>query len=240
MMIPALANPERFMAFSRWAAPLLGAIAIVLLAIGLALDFHAPPDYQQGYAVHIMFIHVPAAWMSLFIYACLGVASFLSLVFRHALAQAAARAAAPLGAAVTLLALITGSLWGKPTWGAWWVWGDPRLTSVLVLFLFYLGYLALDASIEDDARAAPATSILALVGLVNLPIVHFSVTWWRSLHQGSSVFRAGGPAMPATYLAPLLVMGLAYMAGFGALWLVRIRGEVWRRRALARAVRRAG
>jgi heme exporter protein C len=240
MMIPALANPERFMAFSRWAAPLLGAIAIVLLAIGLALDFHAPPDYQQGYAVHIMFIHVPAAWMSLFIYACLGVASFLSLVFRHALAQAAARAAAPLGAAITLLALITGSLWGKPTWGAWWVWGDPRLTSVLVLFLFYLGYLALDASIEDDARAAPATSILALVGLVNLPIVHFSVTWWRSLHQGSSVFRAGGPAMPATYLAPLLVMGLAYMAGFGALWLVRIRGEVWRRRALARAVRRAG
>jgi heme exporter protein C len=228
------------MAFSRWAAPLLGAIAIVLLAIGLALDFHAPPDYQQGYAVHIMFIHVPAAWMSLFIYACLGVASFLSLVFRHALAQAAARAAAPLGAAVTLLALITGSLWGKPTWGAWWVWGDPRLTSVLVLFLFYLSYLALDASIEDDARAAPATSILALVGLVNLPIVHFSVTWWRSLHQGSSVFRAGGPAMPAIYLAPLLVMGLAYMAGFGALWLVRIRGEVWRRRAMARAVRRAG
>jgi heme exporter protein C len=239
-MISALSNPERFMAFSRWAAPLFGVIALVLLAAGLVLDFRAPPDYQQGYAVHIMFIHVPAAWMSLFIYACLGVASFLSLVFRHALAQAAARAAAPLGAAVTLLALITGSLWGKPTWGAWWVWGDPRLTSVLVLFLFYLSYLALDASIEDDARAAPATSILALVGLVNLPIVHFSVTWWRSLHQGSSVFRAGGPAMPATYLAPLLVMGLAYMAGFGALWLVRIRGEVWRRRALARAVRRAG
>ena len=239
-MIPALANPERFMAFSRWAAPLFGVIAAVLLVAGLALDFRAPPDYQQGYAVHIMFIHVPAAWMSLFIYACLGVASFLSLVFRHALAQAAARAAAPLGAAVTLLALITGSLWGKPTWGAWWVWGDPRLTSVLVLFLFYLGYLALDASIEDDARAAPATSILALVGLVNLPIVHFSVTWWRSLHQGSSVFRPGGPAMPAVYLAPLLVMGLAYMAGFGALWLVRIRGEVWRRRAMARAVRRAG
>jgi heme exporter protein C len=239
-MISALSNPERFMAFSRWAAPLFGVIALVLLAAGLVLDFRAPPDYQQGYAVHIMFIHVPAAWMSLFIYACLGVASFLSLVFRHALAQAAARAAAPLGAAVTLLALITGSLWGKPTWGAWWVWGDPRLTSVLVLFLFYLSYLALDASIEDDARAAPATSILALVGLVNLPIVHFSVTWWRSLHQGSSVFRAGGPAMPAIYLAPLLVMGLAYMAGFGALWLVRIRGEVWRRRAMARAVRRAG
>jgi heme exporter protein C len=239
-MIPALVNPERFMAFSRWAAPLFGVIAVVLLGLGLVLDFRAPPDYHQGYAVHIMFIHVPAAWMSLFIYACLGVASFLSLVFRHALAQAAARAAAPLGAAVTLLALITGSLWGKPTWGAWWVWGDPRLTSVLVLFLFYLGYLALDASIDDDARAAPATSILALVGLVNLPIVHFSVVWWRSLHQGSSVFRAGGPSMPAIYLAPLLVMGLAYMAGFGALWLVRIRGEVWRRRALARAVRRAG
>jgi len=240
MMIPALANPERFMAFSRWAAPLFGALAVALLCVGLVLDFRAPPDYQQGYAVHIMFIHVPAAWMSLLIYACLGGASFLSLVFRHALAQAAARAAAPLGAAVTLLALITGSLWGKTTWGAWWVWGDPRLTSVLVLFLFYLGYLALDASIEDEARAAPATSILALVGLVNLPIVHFSVTWWRSLHQGSSVFRSGGPAMPAVYLAPLLIMGLACLAGFGALWLVRIRGEVWRRRAQVRAVRRAG
>lgn len=227
------------MAFSRWAAPLLGGLAAVLAAVGLALDFRAPPDYQQGYTVHIMFIHVPAAWMSLFVYACLGAASFLSLVFRHALAQAAARAAAPLGAGFTFLALVTGSLWGRPTWGTWWVW-DPRLTSVLVLFLFYIGYMALDAAIEDEAKAARAAAILALVGLINLPIVHFSVTWWNSLHQGSSVFRAGGPSLPPVYLAPLLVMGLAYMACFGALWLVRIRGEVWRRRAAVLALRAAG
>jgi heme exporter protein C len=237
-MIAALANPDRFMAFSRWAAPLLGAVALVLGALGLWFDFIAPPDYQQGYSVHIMFIHVPAAWMSLFVYACLGAASFMGLVFRHPLADAAARAAAPLGAAFTLLALITGSLWGRPTWGTWWVW-DARLTSVLVLFLFYLGYMALEAAIDDEAKAARACAILALVGLVNLPIVHFSVYWWNTLHQTSSVFSPGGPAMPPVYLAPLLILALAYTAGFGALWLVRIRAEVWRRRASVLAVKTA-
>ena len=231
-MIAALANPRAFMAFSRWAAPLLG-------AIGLWLDFSAPPDYQQGYTVHVMFIHVPAAWMSLFVYACLGGASFFGLVFRHVLADAAARAAAPLGAGFTLMALATGSLWGRPMWGTWWVW-DARLTSVLVLFLFYLGYMALDAAIDDEAKAARACSILALVGLINLPIVHYSVVWWNTLHQGSSVFRKGGPDMPPVYLAPLLILALAYMAAFGALWLVRIRAEVWRRRASVLALRAAG
>jgi heme exporter protein C len=239
-MFAFLANPDRFMAFSRWAAPLLGVLAIALAAAGLWLDFSAPPDYQQGYSVHILFIHVPAAIMSEFVYACLGVASFLGLVFRHALAEAAARAAAPLGAALTFVALVTGSFWGKPTWGAWWVWGDPRLTAVLVLFLFYLAYLALQAAIEDEARGARACAILALVGLVNLPIVHFSVYWWNSLHQGSSLFRAGGPAMPPVYLWPLFLMMGAYLTGFGALWLVGIRAEVWRRRALVLAVRAAG
>jgi heme exporter protein C len=238
-MIAFLTNPDRFMAFSRWAAPLLGAVALVALGAGLVLDFAAPPDYQQGYSVHIMFIHVPASIMCEFVYVCLGIASFLSLVFRHALADAAARSAAPLGAALTFLALVTGSLWGKPTWGTWWVW-DPRLTSVLVLFLFYVGYLALQAAIEDEAKAARACAILALVGLINVPIVHFSVYWWNSLHQGSSIFRAGGPAMPPVYLWPLMIMLLAYLTGFGALWLVRIRSEVWRRRALVLAVRAAG
>ena len=238
-MIAALTNPQRFMAFSRWAAPCLGVLAAVLGAAGLWLGFEAPPDYQQGYTVHIMFIHVPAAWMSLFVYACLGVASFLSLIYRHALAEAAARAAAPLGAGFTLLALVTGSLWGRPMWGTWWVW-DARLTSVLVLFLFYLAYMALQAAIDDEAKASRACAILALVGLVNLPIVHFSVYWWNTLHQGSSVFRAGGPAMPPVYLAPLLILALAYTTAFGALWLVRIRAEVWRRRAGALALRAAG
>jgi heme exporter protein C len=238
-MIPApafLANPERFMAFSRWAAPLLGAIAVALALAGLWLGFSAPDDYQQGATVRIMFIHVPAAIMGMFVYVCLGVASLLALVFRHVLADAAAQAAAPLGAGLTLLALVTGSLWGRPMWGAWWVW-DARLTSVLVLFLFYVAYLALRASIDDETKGARAAAILALVGLVNLPIVHFSVYWWNTLHQGSSMFTRG--ALAPVYAAPLYLMCLAYLTGFGALWLVRIRGEVWRRRAEAAALRAA-
>ncbi|MFN3521013.1 MAG: heme ABC transporter permease CcmC [Phenylobacterium sp.] len=240
-MIPApafLANPERFMAFSRWAAPLFGVIAVILALAGLWLGFAAPEDYQQGDTVRIMFIHVPAAWLSMFVYACLAGASFLALVFRHALADAAAQAAAPLGAAFTFLALITGALWGRPMWGAWWVW-DARLTSVLVLFLFYLAYMALRAAIDDEAKGARAAAILALVGAVNLPVVHYSVNWWNTLHQGASVFRADGPAMSAVFLWPLLLMGLAYMAAFGSLWLVRTRAEVWRRRAEAAALRAA-
>jgi heme exporter protein C len=240
-MIPApafLANPERFMAFSRWAAPMFGVIAVLLALAGLWLGFTAPEDYQQGDTVRIMFIHVPAAWMSMFVYVCLGVASFLAFVFRHTLADAAAQACAPLGAAFTFLALVTGSLWGRPMWGTWWEW-DARMTSVLVLFLFYLAYMALRASLDDEAKAARASAILALVGLVNLPVVHWSVAWWNSLHQGSSVFRAGGPTMTAEFLWPLLLMGLAYMSAFGSLWLVGIRGEIWRRRAEAAALRAA-
>lgn len=240
-MIPApafLSNPERFMAFSRWAAPMFGAVAVVLALAGLWLGFTAPEDYQQGDTVRIMFIHVPAAWMSMFVYACLAVASFLALVFRHALADAAAQAAAPLGAAFTFLALVTGALWGRPMWGAWWVW-DARLTSVLVLFLVYVAYIALRASLDDETKAARAGAILALVGAVNLPVVKFSVDWWNTLHQGASVFRAEGPAMTNDFLWPLLLMGLAYMSAFGSLWLVGIRAQVWRRRAEAAAVRAA-
>ena len=238
-MITALANPQRFMDVSRWAAPALGILAVALLAAGLWLGFTAPEDYQQGDTVRIMFIHVPAAWMSLFAYACLGGASLMGLVFRHALADAAARACAPLGAAFTALALVTGSLWGRPMWGTWWVW-DARLTSVLVLFLFYLGYMALQAAIDDEAKADRASAILALVGLVNLPIVHWSVHWWNTLHQGETVFRKGGPALSAVYLWPLGLMGLGYMCLFGSLWLVRIRAEVWRKRARSLALKAAG
>ena len=240
-MIPApafLANPERFMAFSRWAAPLFGAIAVTLAVVGLWLGFNAPDDYQQGQTVRIMFIHIGAAWMCMFVYVCLGVASFLAVVFRHALADAAATAAAPLGAGFTLLTLATGSLWGRPMWGAWWVW-DARLTSVLVLFLLYLAYIALRASLDDEVKAARAAAILALVGAINLPIVKFSVDWWNTLHQGSSVFRGDGPTLAPVFLWPLLIMGLAYLAAFGSLWLVRIRGEVWKRRAEAAALRAA-
>jgi heme exporter protein C len=240
-MIPApafLSNPERFMAFSRWAAPMFGALAAVLALAGLWLGFTAPEDYQQGDTVRIMFIHVPAAYMAMFVYACLAVASLLALVFRHALADAAAQAAAPLGAAFTFMALATGSLWGKPMWGAWWVW-DARLTSVLVLFLIYVAYLALRASMDDETKSARAGAILALVGAVNLPVIKFSVDWWNTLHQGASVFREGGPAMPPSFYLPLLLMALAYTSAFGSLWLVGIRAQVWRRRAEAAALRAA-
>jgi heme exporter protein C len=237
-MFAALANPHRFMAFSRWAAPILGVAAALLIGAGLWFGFHAPEDYQQGATVRIMFIHVPAAITAEWAYACLGGASFFALVFRHALADAAARAVAPLGAAFTLLALVTGSLWGRPMWGTWWVW-DARLTSVLVLFLLYLGYMALDAAIDDEAKASRACAILALVGLINLPIVKFSVDWWNSLHQGESIFRPGGPTIATVFLIPLGLMAGGYMFAFGALWLVRIRAEVWRRRALSLAVQAA-
>ncbi len=231
-MLTRLANPLRFMAFSRWAGPLFSAAAAVLIAAGLWFGFSAPPDYQQGETVRIMFVHVPAAWVALTAYAALGGASFVSLVFRHALADIAARAVAPIGAIFTLMALVTGSFWGRPMWGAWWVWGDARLVSMLVLFLLFVGYLALRASIEDETKAARAAEILAIVGLINLPVIKFSVEWWNTLHQGESLLRKGGPLVASVYLTPLFLMGGGYMAIFAALWLARTRAEVWRRRAL--------
>jgi heme exporter protein C len=167
------------------------------------------------------------------------VASFFSLVFRHAVADAAAKAAAPLGAAFTAAALVTGSLWGKPMWGTWWAWGDSRVVSVLVLFLLFVGYMALRASIEDEAKAARAAEILALVGLLDLPVIKFSVDWWNTLHQGESIFRAGGPTIAGVYLTPLFITGAGYAAAFGALWLTRTRTEIMRRRAASLTLRAA-
>lgn len=234
-----LANPDRFARFTRPLVPVLWAAAALLLLAGAWFSFTAPEDYQQGDTVRIMFVHVPAASVGLMIYGALGVSSFFALVFRHPLADAAARAAALPGAAYTLLALVTGSLWGKPMWGAWWVWGDARLMSVLVLFLFYVGYMALRASIDDEAKAARAAAVLGLVGLINLPIVKFSVDWWNTLHQPASLVRADGPSMPAIFLTPLLTMMAAYAVLFLALWLTAIRTEIVRRRVVAIRARRA-
>jgi heme exporter protein C len=228
-MINFLANPERFTRVTRPLRPWLAGLTTALFVWGLYLCFASPEDYQQGDTVRLMYIHVPAAWMGLFIYAAMGVASFFGLIFRHALADAAAKALAPIGATFTALALITGSLWGKPMWGAWWQW-DGRMTSVLVLFLFYIGYIALHASIEDETRAARSTAILALVGLVNLPIIKFSVEWWNSLHQGESIFVKGGPTIASSMLWPLFVMVAAYHALFAWLFLVRIDSEILARK----------
>jgi heme exporter protein C len=234
-----LANPDRFLRFTRPLVPVLWGGSVVLLAIGVWLSFIAPEDYQQGDTVRIMFVHVPAASVGLGIYLALGISSFFALVFRHPLADAAARAAALPGAAYTALALITGSLWGKPMWGAFWVWGDARLMSELILLLFYIGYMALRASIDDEAKAARAAAVLGLVGLINLPIVKFSVDWWNTLHQPASLVRSDGPSMGPEMLAPLLVMMAAYAVFFLAVWITAIRTEITRRRVVALRARRA-
>jgi len=225
-----LASPARFSALADALLPWLAALTALALAIGLYLAIAvAPADYQQGETVRIMFIHVPAAWFSLMCWTLMSVAALGTLVWRHPLADVAQQAAAPIGAAFTAVCLITGSLWGRPMWGAWWVW-DARLTSVLVLFLMYLGVMALWRAVEDPARAARAVAILTLVGFVNIPIVKFSVDWWNTLHQPASVFRVGGPTIDPSMLRPLLVMGLGYALLFATLWLLRMRTELMRRR----------
>jgi heme exporter protein C len=219
----SFANPARFMRVSGAVLPWLGGAAALLLAVGLVMALvTAPPDYQQGETVRIMFIHVPSAWMALSVYMVVAGASASALIWRHPLAEVTAQAAAPLGAGFTLVCLVTGSLWGAPMWGTWWVW-DARLTSVLILFFLYLGYMALAQAFDDPTRGGRAASILALVGAVNVPIIKFSVDWWNTLHQPASVARLGGPTIDPSILTPLLVMALAFTLLFAALLLVRIR-----------------
>jgi len=224
------ANPTRFMQLSTPILPWLGGAALALLAVGLYLGLSAPPDYQQGETVRVMFLHVPAAWTAMMAYGLMAVASLVGLVWRHPLADTAAKAIAPLGALFTALGLITGSLWGRPMWGAWWVW-DGRLTSFLLLLFLYLGYIALWNAIEDETRAARAAAILALVGAVNLPVIEFSVDWWTTLHQGESILRKGGPLIASVYLWPLFAMALGYTLLFLTLWTMRIQTEILNRRA---------
>ena len=221
------ANPAVFMRLSGALLPWISGAAVILLAVGLWLGFHVPPDYQQGMTVTIMFVHVPAAIVAEAAYGAIAVASLFSLVWRHPLADTAARTAAPLGAVFTALGLVTGSLWGRPMWGAYWVW-DARLTSFLLLLFLYLGYMALWNAIEDEARAARAAAILALVGAVNLPIIKFSVDWWNTLHQGESIVSG---QIASVFLWPLGLMAFGYMALFASLWMVRIRTEIVNRRA---------
>src|SRR6185437_963226 len=194
---------------------------LIGLGIYLAL-FVVPPDYQQGDDVRIVYVHVPAAWMASFVYALMALASGIAIIWRHPLADIAAQSAAPVGAGFTLVCLVTGSLWGERMWGTWWVW-DARLTSVLVLFFLYLGYIALVNAFDEPGRGARAGAILALVGVVNLPIIKFSVDWWNTLHQPASVFRLGGPTIAASMLWPLLIMALGFMLFFAALLMLRMR-----------------
>ena len=227
------ANPARFLRLSAALRPWALGVALLTLVAGLWLAlFDSPPDYQQGETVKIMFIHVPAAWLGMFGYVLIAVAALGTLIWRHPLADVAAKTAGPIGATFTFVALVTGSLWGKPMWGTYWVW-DARLSSVLVLFLLYLGLLALWQAIEEPGRAGRAAAILALVGAVNVPIIHYSVVWWNTLHQPASVFRVGGPSIDPSLLAPLLVMALAFTLLFILLHLISMRAEILRRRVRA-------
>jgi heme exporter protein C len=224
------ANPARFRRFSQRALPALSLATALALAVGLYLALiESPPDYQQGETVRVMFIHVPSAWLAMAGYALLAALDASLLVWRHPLAALMARAAAPVGAVFAGVCLLTGSLWGRPMWGAYWVW-DARLTSMLLLFFLYLGHIALSRAYDDAERGDRAAAILALVGVINLPVIKFSVDWWNTLHQPASVARLDGPAIDAAIVLPLLWMAGSFLLLFILLVLVRAETEIDRRR----------
>ncbi len=220
------ANPAQFNRLADAVMPWAMGATVLLFAAGLYYALvGSPPDYQQGESVRVMYVHVPAAWMGMFVYVVIAVASFVALVWRHPLALLAGKAAAPIGATFTALALVTGMLWGKPMWGTYWVW-DGRLTSVLVQFFLYLGYMALWKAVDDEEKAGRAASILALVGVVNIPIIKFSVDWWSTLHQPASVMRLDGPAIDGSMLVPLFLMAAAYQLYFVVVFIWRMKLEI--------------
>jgi heme exporter protein C len=224
-------NPHRFMAASRplaWGFTILG-LAVVIWGIYQGL-YVVPSDFRQGDAAKIMFVHVPASWLTMFIYAFMAGASFISLVWRSPLADICAKSCAPIGAAFTALCLATGSIWGKPIWGTWWEW-DARMTSVLILLFIYLGYIAIWNAMETPQKAARAAAILCLVGVVNLPIIHFSVNWWNTLHQAST-FLTDKQVVTSDYKWPMYAtFSMGYLSLFGGLTLLNMRAEVFIRRA---------
>ena len=238
MALMDYANPTRFLGFAERVLPWLIGLTVIAFAAGLYLSGGAPDDYQQGATVKIMFLHVPSAWLAMFGWSVMSVAALGTLVWRHPLADVAAKAAAPLGAAFTFLCLTTGSLWGRPMWGTYWVW-DARLTSVLVLFLMYLGVIALWRTVEDPSRAGRAAAILTLVGAINIPIIKWSVDWWNTLHQPASVVKLGGPAIHPTILLPLMVMAVAFLLLFVTLHIAAMRNEILRRRVRSLLLLRA-
>ena len=228
--INQLANPTRFMALSGGLLPWIAGLSGILFIVGFyGAFFSAPADYQQGETIRIMYIHVPAAWLAMFFYSLMTVSAIGALVWRHPLAEVAQKAAAPIGASFALICLLTGALWGRPMWGTYWVW-DARLTSMLVLLLIYLAIMALWRTIDEPTQAGRAVSILTLVGFINIPIIKFSVDWWNTLHQASSVMRLDGPTMPASMLWPLLIMALAYNLLYAAILMMRMRAEIAERR----------
>jgi heme exporter protein C len=224
--ITRYASPPRFYELSRILVPILGWLTVILLLTGVAgAFFYAPADYQQGEGFRIIYVHVPSAWMSMFIYVFMAGCGAAGLIWKTKVSDSLARACAPIGASFTFLTLVTGSLWGRPMWGTWWVW-DARLTSELILLFLYLGYIALQSAIDDRRMAARAGALLSLVGLVNIPIIHYSVEWWNTLHQGPTVTKFDSPSIHIDMLIPLLLMGFAFMSYFFCMLLIRSRTEL--------------
>jgi heme exporter protein C len=224
-----LASPPHTYRFAGQCLPWLAAGAAIAIGYGLVAGLaFAPPDYQQGDAFRIIYVHAPSAWISLAAYTVMAIAGGVALIWRMKIGFAVAAAAAPIGASFTLVALVTGSLWGRPMWGTYWEW-DPRLTSELILLFLYFGVVALRQAYDDPARGDRSAALLALVGVINVPIIHFSVEWWNSLHQGATVAKFGKPAMPGSMLWPLLAMFLGFMLFFGAVLCVRLRAQILQR-----------
>ena len=223
-------NPKRFQELSDNVYPLINFLAFFFILIGLYYSFfNSPPDYLQGETVRIMYIHVPSAWLSLMIYSSMGICSIISLIWKHTLADIISRSCAPIGASFTLVTLITGSIWGKPTWGTWWVW-DARLTSELILLFIYLGHIILSNAFDDFRKGDRNASILAIVGLINLPIIKWSVDWWNTLHQPASLTKFGAPSIDSVMLFPLIFMALGLTFLFVSILLDRIKGEIYLRK----------
>jgi heme exporter protein C len=228
--ITSLAQPARFMHWSGLLLPWMVGATFIIMGAGLYLSFYkAPADYQQGETIRILFLHVPAAWLAMLFYGVMAISACGTLVWRHPLADVSQKAAAPIGAAFTLICLVSGALWGRPMWGTYWVW-DARLTSVLILFLIYCGIMALWRAFDEPSRAARVVSILTLIGLVNLPVIRFSVDWWNTLHQPASVIRLDGPALHPSMLYPLLVMALGFTLLAFTLHISGMRTEILRRK----------
>jgi heme exporter protein C len=233
------ANPKNFLRLADRIIPLAAALAVLALGAGLYMALvSSPPDYQQGESVRIMYVHVPAAWMAMFVYVTMAAAAFTGLVWKHVVAELYAKAAAPVGAAFTFICLATGSLWGRPMWGAWWAW-DARMTSVLILFFLYLGYIALCDAFDDEQKGIDAGAVLLLAGAVNIPVIKFSVDWWNTLHQPASLMRFSGPAIDRSMLWPLFTMALGFKAFFVSVVLLRLKTALALRRLKIRKLQEA-
>ena len=224
------ANPARFMRLTDAIFPWSLGLTVLLLASGLYYALIASPqDYQQGETVRIMFVHVPAAWMALSVYSMMAISAAVGWIWKHPVADLSAKAAAPAGACFCFLALVTGALWGQPMWGTYWVW-DARLTSMLILFFLYLGYMAIWEAFDDQSKAAKAAAILVIIGAINIPVIKFSVDWWNTLHQPASVATMEGPKIHSSILTPLLLMAGAYTALFVTIFIIRVKAEILDRR----------